>query len=149
MPTAPTITILYVEDDALIREVVAIALEDAGFEVIAAPDATSAFAALRIRNEHPVGAVVTDINLGAGPDGWEVARRARQRDGGIPVVYMTGASGNEWQSKGLPGSAIIAKRVGSRSPKPAHKLPTGLLSCFTLVSTTYLALSSFARISTS
>jgi CheY-like chemotaxis protein len=94
--------VLYVEDDALIRVVVAMSLEDAGFKVIAAADAHQAFAALESEGKVSVCAVITDIDLGSGrPNGWEVARRARQILREISVVYVTGANGDEWRDAEL------------------------------------------------
>ena len=53
--------------------------------------------------------VVTDIRLGSGPTGWDVARRARELVPGIPVVYVSGDSAYEWDSRGLPNSVMIRK----------------------------------------
>jgi DNA-binding response OmpR family regulator len=49
------------------------------------------------------------MNLGPGPDGWEVARRARELNNALPVVYARGASGHEWQSNGVAHSILITK----------------------------------------
>ena len=54
-------------------------------------------------------AVVTDINLIGRLDGWEVARAAREDDPAMPVIYMTGTNGEEWASKGVPNSVLLAK----------------------------------------
>ena len=55
-------------------------------------------------------ALVTDINLGRGKmDGWEVARHAREIDPAFPVVYMSGDSAEDWGSKGVPNSIMLAK----------------------------------------
>src|ERR1700693_4458791 len=55
-------------------------------------------------------AVVTDINLGRDKiDGWDVARRAREINAGLPVVYMTGDSADDWTSKGVPNSILLTK----------------------------------------
>lgn len=55
-------------------------------------------------------ALVTDINLGRGTvDGWEIARHAREVDPKIPVVYMSGDSGGNWASKGVPNSVMLSK----------------------------------------
>ena len=109
MSTAPAATLLYVEDDPLIREVTAMSLEDAGFEVVTAENAPAAFAALEAQDVREISAVITDINLGSGPDGWEVGRRARQVNRKMAVLYVTGAEGDSWQSKAVPGSRIIGK----------------------------------------
>ena len=54
-------------------------------------------------------ALVSDINLGRGPTGWDVARRARELNEHLPVVYMTGGNGHEWASQGVPNSILIGK----------------------------------------
>ena len=100
--------VLYVEDDDLIRELSAAALEEAGFKVMVAESGAAAFDALD-NDADPFCAMVTDVNLGAGPDGWEVARRARELNDTLPVIYVSGGSGNEWQSKGVRNSIMIVK----------------------------------------
>lgn len=55
-------------------------------------------------------ALVTDIDLGRDRlDGWEVARRAREINSKFPVVYMSGSSAEDWASKGVPHSIMLAK----------------------------------------
>jgi DNA-binding response OmpR family regulator len=49
------------------------------------------------------------INLLGRFDGWEVARRAREIDPAFPVVYMSGQHAEEWASKGVPNSIMLAK----------------------------------------
>lgn len=53
--------------------------------------------------------LITDINLGDGPDGWQVARKARELVGGLPVVYVSAASEHEWTSHGVPNSVMVTK----------------------------------------
>ena len=103
----PDVSLFLVEDDALIRELLETSLTDAGFEVVEVSCGTKALAefdadAARFR------AVITDIRLGAGPDGWAVARRARERVPTMPVVYMSGDSAPEWSSQGVPNSLMVA-----------------------------------------
>jgi two-component system cell cycle response regulator CpdR len=38
-----------------------------------------------------------------------VARRAREINPATPVIYMTGTHGEEWASKGVPNSILLAK----------------------------------------
>jgi CheY-like chemotaxis protein len=54
-------------------------------------------------------ALVTDINLRGSMGGWEVARFAREIDPNFPVVYMTGASADEYGSHGVPNSILLTK----------------------------------------
>jgi DNA-binding response OmpR family regulator len=100
--------VLLVEDDALVREVLHAVLADAGFEVFAASSGAQALAELDTDAER-FKAVITDINLALGSDGWSVGNRARERVAGMPVIYMSANRGNEWASNGVPNSAMIAK----------------------------------------
>jgi len=100
--------VLYVEDETLVRELVAAGLEDAGYDVAVAENGTAAFDALD-NDADPFCAIVTDVNLGTGPDGWAVANRARELNQDLPVIYVSGASGHEWRSKGVPHSIMLTK----------------------------------------
>lgn len=109
-PTAAML--LYIEDDGLIGELVETALSDAGFDVVVATHGTEALEILEARSAAFCG-LITDINLGEGPDGWAIARRARELVDGIPIVYMSGASGSDWTSKGVPHSVMVSKPFAS------------------------------------
>ena len=98
--------VLYVEDEPLLRELASVILEDAGFEVVTAEDGRAAFEALD-NDGSPFCAIVTDVNLGSGPDGWAVAKRGRELNKTLPVIYMTGASGHQWQAEGVPRSVML------------------------------------------
>jgi DNA-binding response OmpR family regulator len=100
--------VLYVEDELFTRQMVETALEEAGFAVVVASNGSEAFDILEARSEAFQG-LVTGVKFGNGPDGWDVARRARELVHGMPVVYVSGASGQEWTSKGVPNSVMIAK----------------------------------------
>lgn len=104
----PTILLLLVEDDDAIRSMLNEALGDGGFEVATA---TNGADAIKILDElsTKLRALVTDINLGSGPDGWDIARHARELRPQLPIVYMSGASAHEWASHGVPNSTIVNK----------------------------------------
>ena len=53
--------------------------------------------------------IITDIRFGEPPDGWDVARVAREIDSEMPIVYVSGDSAPDWASKGVPNSLILAK----------------------------------------
>ena len=101
-------TILVVEDDQLIQGFVEDALSEGGFEVAFAASGEEA-ATLLIGNKGQYQALVTDIGLPGRSDGWEVARRAREVNPDFPVVYMSGQHAEEWTSKGVPNSIMLAK----------------------------------------
>ena len=100
--------ILFVEDEALIRDMVVQALEEAGFSTLIAGDGKAAMALLDEQGDQVRG-LVTDINLDDGMNGWELACAARERAGDLPIVYVSGACGHEWASRGVPNSLMIAK----------------------------------------
>jgi len=100
--------LLYVEDEAITQGLVEAALREAGFDVLMASDGGEALAQLEAKSDLLRG-LITDINLGDCPDGWEVARSAREAINGLPVVYVSGASEHEWTAKGVPNSLMIAK----------------------------------------
>ena len=100
--------LLLVEDESLI----AVALEDeltsAGYDVVVAYDGALAIEALRSKASR-FKAVITDIRLGAGPDGWAVAHAAREKYSTISVVYISGDSAMNWAANGVPESVMIPK----------------------------------------
>lgn len=101
--------ILVVEDDTSIQAVVEEALSDGGFEIVISSSGENA-AELLGAADGKFRALVTDIDLGRDKlDGWEVARRAREINPAFPVVYMSGSSAEDWASKGVPHSVMIAK----------------------------------------
>ena len=99
--------ILLVEDEALVLMTIETALQEAGYEVLTAADGREALGVLEGRVEE-LGALVTDVRLGK-PDGWAVARRARELKPTLPVVYVTGDSAHEWAAQGVPGSVLVEK----------------------------------------
>ena len=109
MPTEPAAPVLlYVEDEILIQDMLVSALEDAGFHVIVVDRADQALNVLEEQSPSLNG-LITDVNLGNGPDGWDVARRARELVSGLPVVYVSAASEHEWTARGVPNSVMITK----------------------------------------
>ncbi len=54
-------------------------------------------------------ALVADVNLKGRLSGWDLARQVREREPTFPVVYMTGASANDWGSQGVPNSILLQK----------------------------------------
>lgn len=81
-------SILVVEDEILIAETVREALRDIGHDVVTAASAPEAYAQLA-REPRSFAAVVTDIDLGPGGGGFDVARQARALHPRIQVAYMT------------------------------------------------------------
>lgn len=78
--------ILLVEDDCLSNLALSHHLRDAGFEV---EEAFSGLAALEAIRREPPHSLITDLDLGPGPDGFEVARYARWRRPLVQVIYIS------------------------------------------------------------
>jgi DNA-binding response OmpR family regulator len=100
--------LLLVEDEPLIALAMQDTLSDAGYEVLTADDGHSGAAALA-SNIQDLSALITDIRLGSGPDGWLLAREARTLRPELPVLYVTGDSAHHWSDQGVSGSAILQK----------------------------------------
>jgi CheY-like chemotaxis protein len=102
--------LLLVEDDLLTLFRTQDVLESRGYFVLTAESGAEA---LRIVDAHAdeLSMLVTDVNLGEGPDGWQVARLARAVKEDIPVIYTTGDAHSEWLLHGVPGSVLLAKPV--------------------------------------
>jgi CheY-like chemotaxis protein len=56
-----------------------------------------------------IAGLVTDIRLGGGPDGWKVARHAREAIPHLPVVYISAYSAHEHTARGVPDSIMVQK----------------------------------------
>jgi CheY-like chemotaxis protein len=97
--------VLVAEDEELIRDLVCCELRDAGFAVV---EAASGHHALRlIAGGAPLHALFTDIRLGQGPDGWEVADTFGQAYPGAPIIYASGFVPGPRRDR--PGSLFFAK----------------------------------------
>jgi two-component system OmpR family response regulator len=87
--TVPTTSsrALLIEDDRSVREAVTYAFEDLGFLVQAEPTGEEL---TRLIEEFRPDVAIVDIQLPAGPDGFELARQLVSM-AGIPVVFLTAA----------------------------------------------------------
>ena len=102
------IILLLVDDEALILHLLEDALTDAGYAVVTALDGDEAIAALDARDSNLSG-LITDIRMGDGASGWDVARHARELVPTFPVVYMPGDSAADWAAQGVPTSTLVQK----------------------------------------
>src|SRR3954471_19805126 len=102
------VLILLAEDESLIALSIEEALEDGGFTVQTAESGEEALEAIEGGGQVFLG-LITDVRLGGGADGWDVARRAREIFPNIAVVYMSGDSAAEHRSRGVPGSLMVQK----------------------------------------
>ena len=79
-------TILFVDDDAELRAVVAAALAKPGYVIVTAPDA---YEAVRILAYNRVSLLITDIKM-PGVNGFELAQQARALRPDIQIIYLSG-----------------------------------------------------------
>jgi signal transduction histidine kinase len=81
-------TILIVDDDVIVREVMGATLEDAGFDVLFAPDGESA---LQLCARTSPDLIIADV-LMPGMNGFELchALRQRPRTAYVPIIVVTG-----------------------------------------------------------
>ena len=84
-------TVLIVEDEVLVLSLLADALEEEGFRVVAAENGAEALEALEAveRDGGHVDVLFTDVNM-PGIDGLELARRARALRPNLPIIYASG-----------------------------------------------------------
>jgi len=101
-----TRSVVVVEDDPFMRSLIAETLDSAGFQVQTAANAADAKRAIRILDPD---AVVIDINLGEGPDGFDLAQSIRKTSAEIAVVFLTAQPDPRFSGKGP--SAIVKNAV--------------------------------------
>lgn len=82
------ICLLLVEDDILVRTTVALMLEDDGFRVVEA--STAAEAQHLMHGGLNAVVMVTDVDLGAGPSGMELADQLRAQQPDLAIIFITG-----------------------------------------------------------
>jgi CheY-like chemotaxis protein len=87
---AERIRVLFVEDEFFIREWIARSLSEQGFAVDSVTNAVDAL--LRIARA-PIDVLLTDINLPGGMDGTVLARRARELQPNLAVIYASARAG--------------------------------------------------------
>jgi CheY-like chemotaxis protein len=100
------IRVLVVEDEFLISEWVSQSLSDQGFTVQTVANAADALQCLA---SDLVDVLFTDINLPGDMDGAALARRAREMQPHLPVVYATARAGMLGQDARVPGSIVVPK----------------------------------------
>lgn len=99
--------ILIVEDNFILNHDLCEFLRESGHEVRPVYCGKTAFDAIN-RHEHLV-ALLTDIDLGPGPDGVDVARYARAFSPHLPVVFISAAQDPRHEFNGIDRSEFVAK----------------------------------------
>ncbi|MDN4985201.1 MULTISPECIES: response regulator [unclassified Bradyrhizobium] len=102
-------SILIVEDEYPLQGVLESALAEAGFASDILSSGEEAMTVFVARGKYHK-ALVTDVYLGGTLNGWDLARRMREKDPDLPVVYITGGAGAAlWRSEGVPNSVLLEK----------------------------------------
>jgi signal transduction histidine kinase/CheY-like chemotaxis protein len=83
--------ILLVDDEVMVRETLAVSLEDVGYIVLTAADGAEALDI--ISSGETVDVLVTDLSM-PGIDGLAVIQEARSQRPGLPAVLLTGYAGH-------------------------------------------------------
>ena len=99
--------LLLVEDDALVRMTVALMLEDDGFGVVEAATAEEALGLMRSGLDAPV--MVTDVDLGAGWNGMELADQLRALSPNLVIIFITGRMASLAGRSLGPREAVLPK----------------------------------------
>ncbi|MDX6083881.1 response regulator [Xanthomonas campestris pv. incanae] len=80
--------VLLAEDDAAMRELAVIVLEEYGCKVIAVPDARMA---LEVAYLHPsLDLIVSDVFMPGPVNGYDMTRELREKQMTVPVILMSG-----------------------------------------------------------
>ena len=103
-PNLNATTILVVEDEALVREMIVWELDEAGHVVF---EAGSADEALEMLDSRSVDILFTDIRMPGQLDGWDLAEEVHRRNPEIRVIYTTGYSHE--RPRAVPNSLFIRK----------------------------------------
>ena len=117
-------TILLVEDEPAVRELVATALGDRGYRILTAANADEA---LLLEREHtgPIDLLITDVVM-HGVRGPELARQIRDRRPAVRVLFMSGYPDDALGKRGVldSGTAFLQKpfRVRTLGAKVAEVL---------------------------
>jgi CheY-like chemotaxis protein len=109
-------TVLLAEDDAVLREVVALALQRLGYTVIVAEDGVEAVAKFQ-RHQAEIRCVLTDLTMPR-MDGWETLSAIRQLAPALPVILASGYSEDEVRT----GNHPELPQAFLRKPYPIRQL---------------------------
>jgi DNA-binding response OmpR family regulator len=101
------VRVLIVDDDPTVNFMICEILLASGFEVVGVYGAAAAFEALD--HDAKLSALVTDIDLGAGFDGFAIASRARIANPHLPVVYISGSAAPRHRTEGVERSEFVQK----------------------------------------
>jgi two-component system, response regulator PdtaR len=106
-PSRPSVAVLIVEDEPLIRLGAVYQIEDAGFEVYEAGSADAAIALLEVHRE--ICLIFTDVDMPGSMDGLKLAHYVRGRWPPVKIIVTSGHV--KVSEESLPSGALF-------TPKP-------------------------------
>ena len=101
------VKVLLVEDEPLIREMMAELLEDAGFDVTATCSGDEAAILLA---DDGFAVLLTDVTMPGTLDGIDLAEHAREIHPGLPVVFVSGRPETELRASRLSPPAVFVRK---------------------------------------
>jgi DNA-binding NarL/FixJ family response regulator len=120
-------SVVVVEDDNLVRSLVASHIEAAGFQVTVAANFTDAMRLIKVVDPD---AVILDIDLGDGPNGFDIAERIWKKSEETAVVFLTVVSDprilEATIKKNQPGVAYLNKHMVSDAQAVVEALKEAL-----------------------
>ncbi|MDG1481093.1 MAG: response regulator transcription factor [Myxococcota bacterium] len=120
--------ILLIDDDPALRDILSLALEDAGFDVVVAEDGHAGLAAMATADP---AVVVSDVNMPR-LDGFSLCRRLREGGSTVPVILLTSRDSEIDEALGLELGAddyvtkpfstrILLARIGALVRREQHR----------------------------
>jgi DNA-binding response OmpR family regulator len=105
-------TVLLIDDDPSLLDVLALPFEDAGYAVVTARDGLAGLA--KIRDAHP-DVVISDVNM-PGLDGFSLCRKLRGEQNFVPLLLLTSRDSDIDEALGLELGAddYLAKPFSTR-----------------------------------
>jgi DNA-binding response OmpR family regulator len=102
-------TVLLVEDEPTIRDLIAMELEDRGFQVLQAEDLASAEDQWH-QQQGRVDVLITDVMLTDG-NGREIVERLRALEPSLKAIYVSGHTERHISRQGMlsPGTTFLQK----------------------------------------
>jgi two-component system, OmpR family, response regulator len=99
--------VILVEDDPVVREVLSDTLKQLGWAVV---EASNAEAALALPESLVPEILITDVNLGPGPDGFELCSFARCRWPAVGIIVISGRLPSNGQMNSLGMKEIFLQK---------------------------------------
>ncbi len=114
-------TVLVVDDDVDVQEVVGISLKGAGYRVLTAGDGEEA---LEILENDTADVVILDVMMAQPDEGFYVAQRIKSSDQPIPIIMLTSVSQATGWDYEIDEEMVPVERFLEKPIKPETLLRT-------------------------